>query len=100
MSSRFEQRRSRTGNAAPPIALVHPTGNESRENTDNSNQERPWQALVRKLRDLIAVENQPTDETPMNKSGERPVLRVLPGGLLDESEEQQRKKALARGKWH
>lgn len=100
MSSRFEQRRSRTGDAAPPIALVHPTGNESRKDPNATTKERPWQLLVRKLRTLIAVDELPKDGNGTRGAEEKPALRVLPGGLLDESEDQRRKTAVTRGKWH
>lgn len=100
MSSRFEQRRSRTGDAPPVIALVPPTRNGSREQTDDTEKERPWQTLLRKLRNLIAVNDLPSGTTESQESKEKPVLRVLPGGRLDEPEDQRRKRTVTRGKWH
>jgi hypothetical protein len=100
MSSRFEQRRSRAGDAVPPITLVHPTRTESRANNDSTNEERPWQFLVRKLRQWIALEDGPSDGFDTKGAEEKPTLRLLPGGRLDEPDDERRTTAVTRGKWH
>jgi hypothetical protein len=101
MSTRFEPRRSRTGMAATPIVLVRPVDNRSDGVQDFGfdNGERQWQALVRKLRQLISVEGDPSVEADPKASNGKPTLRLLPGGRLDESEEPQRTTATRHGKW-
>ncbi len=97
MSSRFEQRRSRASNAAMSLSLVPPTDEERHDTSDSANEERPWQTLVRKLRQLIALEE--VDQSKIEPE-EKPALRLLPGGRLDESDEPRRSQVMTRGKWH
>jgi len=100
MPSRFEQPQSRTRDAANRIALVRHERHEPKqvqEGQESSDEERPWQALVRKLRQLITID-EPTEVE--RRSDAKPYLRVLPGGKLGESEEQRRSTATTRGKWH
>ena len=59
--------------------------------------ERPWQTLVRRLRQIVEGQRDiPDDEsTPRPK----PELRLLPGGKTDEPDEQRNSAVIIQGRW-
>jgi hypothetical protein len=89
MSSRFE--RHRPAGDRPASALSAPPIDDA---TDG---ERPWQTLVRRLRQLVESQRDaPGDDT---KPRPKPELRLLPGGKTDEPEEQRSSAVIVRGRW-
>jgi hypothetical protein len=89
MSSRFERRRSVPGEPRPPVPIRHGDG--------PSEDERPWQTLVRRLRQLMAAE-ETTPEIERDPAA-KPVLRVIPGGKVDSTDEPSRPSDLTGGRW-
>jgi hypothetical protein len=89
MSSRFERRRPAPGDAAPTVLSPRTDG--------PTEDERPWQALVRRLRQMMATEETTTHDVPGTAS--RPVLRVIPGGKSTVENESGRPTELAHGRW-
>jgi hypothetical protein len=89
MSSRFE--RHRPAGDRPPSAL------STLPAVDTPDGERPWQTLVRRLRQLVeGQQDAPSEET---KPRSKPELRLLPGGKRDELEEERDSAVIVRGRW-
>lgn len=97
MSSRFEPRQSRSGDPVTPLTVHRHLDVVATKHTATTDEARPWQVLIRKLRTLFSADSGSKD-TEQTKP-ERPNLRLLPGGRLDQTKVERRSNAVTRGKW-
>jgi hypothetical protein len=89
MSSRFERHRPAGDRPASALSAL--------PIDDASDGERPWQTLVRRLRQLVISQQDGASEEA--KPRPKPELRLLPGGKTDEPDEQRSSAVIVRGRW-